>query len=97
MATGIDAGSVAFLPKPKLGKSKPIVSTIRYAKTRQRFWPMKGKIIARRPTGIRAKSQLLERIMGDLPADPIEPARPLFVACVAFCGPVWIHCPIRRK
>ncbi|XP_075156307.1 uncharacterized protein LOC142229613 [Haematobia irritans] len=63
---------------------------------RQRFWPVKGKITARSVVQkcvryTRAKPQLCEQIMGDLPQTRVVTARPFIYSGVDYCGPFWIH------
>lgn len=72
------------------------------ADTRQRFWPLKGKTIARSivqhcVTCAKAKPKMLAQFMGNLPSTRIQPARPFINSGVDFCGPLWIHHKIRGK
>lgn len=69
---------------------------------RQRFWPIKGKAMARRTvqqciTCAKAKPQWSTQLMGNLPATRIEPARPFVNSGVDFCGPMRIHYKSRGK
>lgn len=70
--------------------------------TRQRFWPIKGKSMARSIVQncivcVRARPKLLSQIMGNLPATRVTPARPFINTGVDFCGPFWIHYKLRGK
>uniref|UniRef100_A0A1U7XZ01 Uncharacterized protein LOC104241631 n=1 Tax=Nicotiana sylvestris TaxID=4096 RepID=A0A1U7XZ01_NICSY len=69
---------------------------------RQRFWPLKGKNIARATiqgclTCTKAKPRLYEQLMGTLPKDRVQPSRPFINAGVDFFGPVWVHFKLRGK
>ncbi|XP_058984316.1 uncharacterized protein LOC131805086 [Musca domestica] len=69
---------------------------------RQRFWPIKGKITARSTVQRcikcnRARPQLYQQIMGNLPATRVVPARPFINSGVDYCGPFWIHYKVRGK
>ncbi|XP_061398613.1 uncharacterized protein LOC133334340 [Musca vetustissima] len=69
---------------------------------RQRFWPIKGKITARATVQKcikcnRARPQLYQQIMGNLPATRVVPARPFINSGVDYCGPFWIHYKVRGK
>lgn len=69
---------------------------------RQRFWPIKGKIMARSTVQkcvrcARARPQLCQQIMGNLPQTRVTPARPFINAGVDYCGPFWIHYRVRGK
>ncbi|XP_075167651.1 uncharacterized protein LOC142239762 [Haematobia irritans] len=69
---------------------------------RQRFWPVKGKITARSVVQkcvrcTRAKPQLCQQIMGDLPQTRVVPARPFINSGVDYCDPFWIHHRVRGK
>ncbi|XP_071562311.1 uncharacterized protein [Temnothorax nylanderi] len=60
---------------------------------REIYWPLKGKIIARKITHdcitcFRNKPKPLLQIMGQLPADRVTPTRPFFVIGVDFAGPI---------
>ncbi|XP_024887380.1 uncharacterized protein LOC112464561 [Temnothorax curvispinosus] len=60
---------------------------------REKYWPFKGKIIARKITHdcitcFRNKPKPLSQIMGQLPADRVTPTRPFFVIGVDFAGPI---------
>ncbi|XP_037931191.1 uncharacterized protein LOC119666002 [Teleopsis dalmanni] len=72
------------------------------AQGRQRFWPIKGKIMARSIVQhcvqcTRVRPHMFKQIMGNLPADRVQAQRPFFNAGVDFCGPIWIHHKIRGK
>lgn len=63
---------------------------------RQRFWPIKGKIIARSVVQkcircTRARPQLHQQIMGNLPEHRVVPARPFINSGIDYCGPFWVH------
>ncbi|XP_037942534.1 uncharacterized protein LOC119675408 [Teleopsis dalmanni] len=69
---------------------------------RQRFWPIKGKSTARATVQRcircnKARLQLCQQIMGNLPESRITPARPFINAGVDYCGPFWIHYKVRGK
>lgn len=69
---------------------------------RQRFWPLKALIMARSIVHhcircFKARPQLLQQIMGNLPATRVTPARPFVNAGVDYCGPFWIHFKVRGK
>ncbi|XP_037959288.1 uncharacterized protein LOC119688691 [Teleopsis dalmanni] len=69
---------------------------------RQRFWPIKGKSTARATVQRcircnKARPQLCQQIMGNLPESRITPARPFINAGVDYCGPFWIHYKVRGK
>lgn len=69
---------------------------------RQRFWPIKGKILARATvhrciTCSKAKPKLFNQIMGDLPSTRVTPARPFVNAGVDYCGPITVHYKLRGK
>lgn len=63
---------------------------------RQRYWPLKGKILA---TTIvhncvlcaRAKPRLLQQVMGDLPRERVTPARCFLTTGIDMAGPITIH------
>ena len=60
---------------------------------RQRFWPLKAKILARSVVQnctfcTRAKPTLFKQLMGNLPLDRVQPARPFVNTGVDFFGPV---------
>lgn len=72
------------------------------AHVRQRFWPLKANIMARSIVHhcikcFKAKPQLLQQLMGNLPAPRVTPARPFINSGVDYCGPFWIHFKIRGK
>ncbi|XP_055388081.1 uncharacterized protein LOC129616466 [Condylostylus longicornis] len=72
------------------------------AKARQRFWVIKGKLLARSTVSkcvacSKAKPQLLQQQMGNLPDKRVIPARPFLYSGVDFCGPFWIHYHLRGK
>lgn len=69
---------------------------------RQNYWPVKGKTAARSIVQhcircTRAKPQLLNQIMGNLPSTRVTQARPFINSGVDFCGPLWVHYKIRGK
>lgn len=69
---------------------------------RERFWPIKGKIMARSTVQkcircVRAQPQLCQQLMGNLPKTRVTPARPFINSGVDYCGPFWIHYKIRGK
>ncbi|XP_011859105.1 PREDICTED: uncharacterized protein LOC105556617 [Vollenhovia emeryi] len=60
---------------------------------REKYWPLRGKNIARGVTHrcvtcFRNKPKMLSQIMGQLPADRVTPNRPFFVTGVDFAGPI---------
>ncbi|XP_037930154.1 uncharacterized protein LOC119664855, partial [Teleopsis dalmanni] len=72
------------------------------ANMRQRYWPIKGKLMARsveqhcvRCTKVRPR--FYEQLMCNLPATRVQPGRPFLTTGVDFCGPFWIHYRIRGK
>lgn len=72
------------------------------AQVRNRFWPIKGKSMARSIIHNcvrcnKAKPKLFQQIMGNLPPSRIMPARPFINAGVDFCGPFFVHFKIRGK
>jgi len=72
------------------------------AHVRQRFWPLKGKTIVRSVvqrcvTCTRAKPKFFAQVMGNLPAERIQPARPFINSGVDYCGPFWVHYKTRGK
>lgn len=72
------------------------------ATIRQRFWPIKGKQLARETVHkciqcARSKPKLLQQIMGNLPETRVTPARPFINAGVDYCGPIWVHFKTRGK
>ncbi|XP_075150685.1 uncharacterized protein LOC142224785 [Haematobia irritans] len=72
------------------------------ATVRQRFWPIKGKHLARETVHkciqcARSKPKLLKQIMGNLPETRVTPARPFINAGVDYCGPIWVHFKTRGK
>lgn len=69
---------------------------------RQRFWPIKGKSIARSTVQkclqcCKARPKLCQQLMGNLPQDRVTPARPFINTGVDYFGPIWIHYKIRGK
>ncbi|XP_075162870.1 uncharacterized protein LOC142235503 [Haematobia irritans] len=69
---------------------------------RQRFWPIKGKHLARETVHkciqcARSKPKLLKQIMGNLPETRVTPTRPFINAGVDYCGPIWVHFKTRGK
>lgn len=72
------------------------------AATRQRYWTIKGKTMARNIVQkcvrcTRAKPKLIQQIMGDLPPLRVTQARPFLNAGVDYCGPFKVHYKIRGK
>lgn len=70
--------------------------------TRQRFWPIKGKTMARSVVlqcvrCNRTQPKLMTQLMGNLPHTRVQPARPFINSGVDFCGPVYTHFKIRGK
>ena len=62
------------------------------AQVRQRFWPLKGKSLARSVVQkcvrcVRARPTLFKQLMGNLPSTRVEPARPFIHSGVDYCGP----------
>lgn len=69
---------------------------------RQRFWPIKGKIMARSIVQkcircTKARPQLCQQIMGNLSQSRDIPARPIINSGIDYCGPFWIHYNITSK
>lgn len=69
---------------------------------RQRFWPIKGKIMARSTVHrcticSRAKPDLFKQIMGTLPSTRVTPARAFINTGVDYCGPITVHYKLRGK
>jgi len=69
---------------------------------RQQYWPLKAKILARMVIHrciicTKAKPKLMQQIMGNLPTDRVEPARPFINTGVDFWGPIWTHYKLRGK
>lgn len=69
---------------------------------RQRFWPIKGKVMARATihrctTCSKAKPALFHQIMGNLPSARVTPARPFVNSGVDYCGPITVHYKVRGK
>ncbi|XP_075150831.1 uncharacterized protein LOC142224938 [Haematobia irritans] len=76
--------------------------TAHLATVRQRFWPIKGKHLARETVHkciqcARSKPKLLKQIMGNLPETRVTPVRPFINAGVDYCGPIWVHFKTRGK
>lgn len=72
------------------------------AQVRQRFWPLKGKSLARAVVQrcvkcTRAKPRFYDQLMGSLPAHRVQPARPFLNTGVDYCGPFTVHFKIRGK
>lgn len=72
------------------------------AKSRQNYWIIKGKTMARNITQncvrcTRAKPRMFQQLMGNLPEQRVNPARPFQNAGVDYCGPFWIHHKVRGK
>jgi len=72
------------------------------AQLRQRFWPLKGKSLARSVVQrcikcTRAKPIFYEQIMGNLPLPRVEAVRPFLNSGVDYCGPFWVHYKVRGK
>ncbi|XP_037930980.1 uncharacterized protein LOC119665804 [Teleopsis dalmanni] len=88
---------VMFHEENKHCGPQALLSTVR-----QRFWPIKGKSTARATVERcircnKARTQLCQQIMGNLPESRITPARPFINAGVDYCGPFWIHYKVRGK
>ncbi|CAI6371089.1 unnamed protein product [Macrosiphum euphorbiae] len=71
------------------------------SEVRLRFWPVKGRIIARSTTSrcvtcIRAKPKFKNPIMATLPSTRVRPARPFATTGVDFAGPLDVRSGIRR-
>lgn len=69
---------------------------------RQRYWPIKGKLMARATIHrcticSRAKPVLFNQIMGNLPSTRVTPARPFLNAGIDYCGPITVHYKLRGK
>lgn len=63
---------------------------------RQQFWVLRGRDIARKVVHrclicFRQRPVLYQQIMGSLPSQRVQPARPFVNSGVDFCGPVWVH------
>lgn len=72
------------------------------ALVRQRFWIINIRTLARRVVNscihcIRYKPRLLQQIMGNLPAERLNPSRPFSHCAVDFCGPINTYYRIRGK
>lgn len=72
------------------------------ATARQRFWIMRGKTMARNVVHqcircTRAKPQIFNQIMGNLPECRVNPGRPFITTGVDYCGPFWVHYQLRGK
>ncbi|XP_037930897.1 uncharacterized protein LOC119665732 [Teleopsis dalmanni] len=72
------------------------------ANIRERYWPIKGKLMARSVVQhcvrcTKAIPRFYEQLMGNLPATRVQPRRPFLTTEVDFCGPFWIHYRIRGK
>lgn len=70
--------------------------------TRQRYWPEAGKklaedIVKQCVSCTRSKPILMEQVMGSLPADRINIARPFVNVGLDFAGPIEIHYKIRGQ
>jgi transposase InsO family protein len=69
---------------------------------RQLYWPINGRNLARSVarqcvTCFRNKPKEVEQIMGNLPADRVQPTRPFLHSGVDFCGPVYIKSNSQRN
>lgn len=67
---------------------------------RQRIWLINGRKIARRIVNscihcVKYKPRLENQIMGNLPAERVNPTRPFFNVGIDFCGPVMIYVRLR--
>ncbi|XP_068914687.1 uncharacterized protein [Tenebrio molitor] len=65
------------------------------ASLRQRYWPMSGRSVVRRIIHnclkcFRANPTTSSQLMGDLPKDRVQPARPFLNSGVDFGGPVYL-------
>ncbi|XP_037931721.1 uncharacterized protein LOC119666512 [Teleopsis dalmanni] len=72
------------------------------AATRQKFWPIKGKVMARSIVQhcircTRCRPVTFNQIMGNLPHARVHPSRPFLNTGVDFCGPIWVHYKVRGK
>ena len=70
--------------------------------TRQKFWPIKIKTMARAVLHkcvqcVKAKPVLYKLLMGNLPDERIQPCRPFSNTGVDFCGPFHVHYKVRGK
>lgn len=66
------------------------------AVTRQKYWPMKGKILAKSVVDqcilcAKAKPKLLEQVMGTLPKERVTAARAFTHTGIDYAGPITIH------
>lgn len=71
------------------------------AEIRLRFWPMKGRAMARSVTSrcvtcVRAKPKFEYPVMATLPKARVQPARPFMSTGVDFAGPLAIRSGLRR-
>jgi hypothetical protein len=69
---------------------------------RQKYWILNGKGLIRKIVHdcircFRTRPVLIQQIMGNLPAQRVQPARPFANSGVDFCGPIRIHHKIRGK
>ncbi|XP_055370715.1 uncharacterized protein LOC129605155 [Condylostylus longicornis] len=70
--------------------------------SRQKFWIINGRALARTTVNncvncAKAQPQLLQQLMGSLPAERVLPARAFLNTGVDFCGPIWTHYHVRGK
>lgn len=72
------------------------------AAIRLKYWPINGRnlirnIIHKYVICFRSKPIIVQPIMGDLPSDHVEPARPFLKCGVDFAGPSFIKSSLLRK
>lgn len=72
------------------------------ANVRQKFWPLKGKQIAKRVvnnciTCIKAKPKMLSQTMAPLPMERITPSRTFSVTGVDYAGPIHLKSSNRKN
>ncbi|XP_055522534.1 uncharacterized protein LOC129716721 [Wyeomyia smithii] len=70
--------------------------TLTLATIRQRFWPLRGKQIARKivrecVTCFRCQPQLAQQIMAPYPSVRLSPARPFIHSGLDYCGPFLVR------
>ena len=83
-------------------RNKHAVAQALLAITRQKYWPEAGKKLAKQVVKncvlcVRSKPKLMEQIMGELPAERVNMARPFIHASLDYCGPFEIHHKLRGK
>jgi len=71
------------------------------ASVRQRFWPLRGRVMARSVTSrcvtcIRARPKFSPPLMAALPKARVQPSRPFAVSGVDFAGPLVVRSGVRR-